>query len=277
MSAGFPPHVARRVAVVSGASAGIGAAVAVRLAELGHPVALGARRRERCELLAEEIRAGGGEAVGLALDVTESDSVRHFAAQVRAELGEPEIVVSNAGTVVTKSVCEASVEQIEHDLDLNVLGAHRLITAFVPGMIERARGDVVFVSSDAVHAVRPGLAGYIAGKRGLEGLAAALRAELEGTGVRSSVVRVGPASTEISSGWDFTDFDALYEKWTKWGVQRHTGLLSAAQVAQAIAHVIAAPRGMHLELIEVQPEAPVQRAREHLLHRSGTPVPDVPS
>lgn len=262
MSAAFPPHAERRVAVVSGASAGIGAAVAASLAGQGHPVALGARRRERCELLAEQIRAAGGEAVGLALDVTDSDSVRDFAARVRAELGEPEVVVSNAGAITTMSTCDASVEQIEHDLNINVLGAHRLITAFVPGMIERAAGDIVFVSSDAVHAVRPGLGGYIAGKRGLEGLAAALRADLEGTGVRSSVVRVGPTSTEISSGWDFTNFDALYEKWTRWGLQRHDGLLSAAQVAQAIAHVIAAPRGMHLELTEVQPEAPVRRAAE---------------
>ncbi len=253
----LPQHPERRVAVVSGASAGIGAAVALALAGQGHPVALGARRQDRCEELAARIRENGGEAVALTLDVGDDTSVQAFARGVRDRLGEPEIVISNAGGVVIANAASATTDQLAHDLNVNVLGAHRLVSAFVPGMVERRRGDIVFVSSDAVHTPRPGVAGYVAGKGGLEGLAVSLRCELEGTGVRASLVRPGPTVTEIAASWDAEEFSALYSSWEKWGVQRHGGLLSPAQVALAVVTVATVPRGMHLTVLDVQPEAPV--------------------
>lgn len=252
-------HPERRVAVVSGGSAGIGAATALALAAAGHPVAVGARRVERCEDVVATIRQRGGEAVALPLDVTDDASVAAFAAAA-AELGPVEIVVSNAGGVVIGDAAAASTDRIAHDLDVNVLGAHRLIATFVPGMVDRGRGDVVFVSSDAVHTPRPGVAGYVAGKGGLEGLAVALRCELEGTGVRASLVRPGPTVTEIAAEWDAEEFMALYGSWQRWGVQRHGGLLDAAHVAHAVVTVATAPRGMHLTVVDVQPEAPVAGA-----------------
>ncbi len=250
-------HPERRVAVVSGASAGIGAAVATSLAAQGFPVALGARRVERCEKLAAAIDEQGGEAIALPLDVADSASVASFAAVVRAQLGEPEIVVSNAGGVVIAAAADASTDAIAHDLNVNVLGAHRLIANFVPGMIERRRGDIVFISSDAVHSYRPGVAGYVAGKGGLEGLAVSLRCELEGTGVRASLVRPGPTISEIASEWDPDAFARLFASWQAWGVQRHSGLLRPEQVAHAVRAVVTAPRGMHLTVVDCQPEAPI--------------------
>ena len=101
----YPAHPQRRVALVSGASAGIGAATARALARQGHPVALGARRVDRCEAVAAEIRDAGGEAVGLALDVTDPASVKRFHAEVVEKLGDPDVLVSNAGSVgVPRSV-----------------------------------------------------------------------------------------------------------------------------------------------------------------------------
>jgi NADP-dependent 3-hydroxy acid dehydrogenase YdfG len=250
-----PPD--RRVSVVTGASAGIGAATARALAAAGHPVALGARRLDRCEQIAAEIRAAGGEAVALSLDVGDDDSVKAFAGAIEAALGSPEIVISNAGTVRIGSAAETSTAQIENDLNVSVLGAHRLITTFVPAMIERQRGDIVFVSSDSVVAHRPGVAGYIAAKCGLEGLVNSLRADLEGTGVRASMVRPGPTISEIAADWDAEALSTLYSDWQRWGVVRHDGLLQAEQVAQAITTVATLPRGMHVTMIEVQPEAPI--------------------
>ena len=171
-------HPDRRPAVVTGASSGIGAETAKALATAGHPVALGARRVEVCEELAAEIRNGGGEAVAHPLDMTDDASVEDFCAKVAADLGDIEVVISNAGAVAPGKLAEISSERLASELDLNLVGAHRLIRTFVPGMIERQRGDIVFVSSDVVVRPRPFMAGYSAGKWGLEGMVGALQMEL---------------------------------------------------------------------------------------------------
>lgn len=259
MSDRLPAHPERRPAVITGASAGIGSACATALAAAGYPVALGARRLERCETVAAHIRAAGGEAVAHPLDVRDTDSVHAFAEAVRRDLGEVEIVVSNAGTIVTSPVHTADTAQLAAELDVNILGAQRLIAALAPGMITRRRGDLVFVSSDVVRAPRPGVAGYVAGKWGLEGLVTALRMELEGTGVRASLVRPGPTMTEIAVDWDVDAVIALIDDWKRWGLVRHAGYLLPEDVARAVLTVVSAPRGTHLALVEVHPEAPLSK------------------
>src|SRR4051794_20747158 len=101
----------RRPAVVTGASSGIGAATALALAAAGHPVALGARRTDRCEDVAAQIRESGGEAVAHALDLTDAASVGTFAEKVTADLGDIEVVVSNAGAVAPGTVHEVETER----------------------------------------------------------------------------------------------------------------------------------------------------------------------
>lgn len=191
---GFPRHPDRRPVVVTGASSGIGAATARLLAGRGYPVALGARRTERLADLVAEIRDAGGEAIAQPLDVTSDDSVALFADKVIAELGDVEIVVSNAGVTAPGTVHEISSERFSSELDLNLVGAHRIVRAFVPAMVERRRGDLVLISSDVAVRARPFMAAYAAGKWGLEGMAAAMQMELEGTGVRVSLVRPGPTA-----------------------------------------------------------------------------------
>jgi NADP-dependent 3-hydroxy acid dehydrogenase YdfG len=251
---------ARRPAVVTGASSGFGAATALSLAEKGLPVALGARRVERCEEVAEQIRADGGEAVAVPLDLTEVDSVAAFAKDVTERLGDIEVVVSNAGSVAPGTIIEVDSERFTRELDLTVVGAHRLVRAFVPGMVARKRGDVVFVSSDTVVRPRPFMAAYSSGKWGLEGLVGSLQMELEGTGVRASVVRPGPTWSEMGSDWDAEEGAFVLNQWIRFGLARHPHFMKATAVAEAIATIVAAPRGVHLNLIEVGPEAPVEDA-----------------
>ena len=93
----FEPHPARRPAIAAGATSGIGAATAVELAAHGFPVALGARRVEKCQELADKIRADGGEAVALSLDVTDPESVKNFVRQATEQLGDIEVLVAGAG------------------------------------------------------------------------------------------------------------------------------------------------------------------------------------
>lgn len=256
-----PVHPARRPAVVAGASSGIGAETARALAEAGFPVALGARRVERCEVLAEEIRASGGEAFAHPLDVASTASVEAFATAATAALGDVEIVVSNAGLLAPGAIIDATTDQLAAELDVNVLGAHRLLRAFGPGMVSRQRGDLVFVSSDTALRARPFMRGYSATKSGLEGLVEALQMELEGSGVRASVVRPGPTWSEMGSDWDAEAGAKVLNEWIKWGHARHSHFLKARAIADAIAAVVTAPRGVHLSPIDVNPEAPIEEKK----------------
>jgi NADP-dependent 3-hydroxy acid dehydrogenase YdfG len=253
-----PVHPDRRPAVVTGASSGIGAATALALSAAGYPVALGARRTDKCEEVASAIRDAGGEASVHALDVTETDSVTDFAKAVAADLGDVEIVISNAGAVAPGTVHEVDPERFASEIDLNLIGAQRLVRAFVPGMVERRRGDFVFVSSDVAVRARPFMSSYAAGKWGLEGMAHAVQMELEGTGVRASIVRPGPTWSEMGTDWDVDQAAFVLNQWVRFGLARHPHFLKPVALADAITTVVSAPRGVHLNLIEVSPEAPLE-------------------
>lgn len=248
----------RRPVVVAGASSGIGAETARALAAAGHPVALGARRVERCEEIAAEIRAAGGEAVAHALDVSSDGSVADFAATAAADLGDVEVVVSNAALIGPGGLLDTDSERLQREFDVNVLGPHRLVRAFVRGMVERQRGDIVFVSSDVAVRPRPFMGGYSATKSALEGLVGALQMELEGTGVRASVVRPGPTWSEMGMDWDPDAAAMVLNQWVRWGHARHSHFLKARAIADAITTVVSAPRGVHISPVDVNPEAPLQ-------------------
>lgn len=254
----FEPHPEKRPTIVSGASSGIGAATAMALAEAGHPVALGARRTEMSEEVAERIRAAGGEAVALPLDVGDDESVRKFVAAATDALGPIEILVSGAGGLAPAQVHEMDTEEFAQQVSVNLIGAHRLLSAVVPDMVGRRRGDIVFIGSDVVPAPRPRMGAYVPAKAGLEAMAHAMRMELEGTGVRASVVRPGPTVTSMGTGWDQQATLTMLEDWKVWGFARHPYFLRASDVAAAVRTVVSAPRGVHLTLVEIEPEAPLQ-------------------
>jgi NADP-dependent 3-hydroxy acid dehydrogenase YdfG len=248
---------ARRPAVVAGASSGIGAATALTLAAAGYPVALGARRVDKLDDLAASIRESGGEVVVSPLDVTDEDSVAAFAKEVTAGLGDIEVVISNAGAVAPGTIHEVDSDRFAREVDLTVTGAHRLVRAFVPGMVERRRGDVVFVSSDVAVRARPFMSAYAAGKWGLEGMAHAMQMELEGTGVRASIVRPGPTWSEMGTDWDVEQAAHVLTQWERFGLARHPHFMKPQALADAITFMVDAPRGVHVNLIEVNPEAPI--------------------
>ncbi len=248
----------RRPAVVTGASSGIGAATALALAAAGYPVALGARRTDKCEDVATAIRDAGGEAFVHALDITDADSVESFVKAASAELGDIEVLVNNAGAVGPGVIHEVESERFARELDLNVVGAHRMVHAIAPGMVDRRRGDVVFVSSDVAVRARPFMSSYAAGKWGLEGMAHAMQMELEGTGVRASIVRPGGTWSEMGSDWDPELGADVLNHWVRFGFARHPHFLKPSAIGEAITTIVSAPRGVHLNLVEVTPEAPVE-------------------
>ncbi|WP_127781888.1 SDR family oxidoreductase [Rhodococcus sp. X156] len=255
----FQPNPPRRPAYITGASSGIGAATAHALAELGHPVALGARRVAECQVLAEKIRADGGEAFAHYLDVSSTESVQEFATAAEAAIGPAEIVLSGAGDQDFALVHEMDPERFELQVNVHLVGTQRLAHRLLPGMIERRRGDFVVIGSDCADQPRPRMGAYNGAKTGVEALAHQMRMELEGTGVRASVVRPGPTQTAMGMNAPSEVIDPLIADWEKWGFARHPYFLRASDIAAAVATVVSTPRGAHLVLVEVQPEAPLRQ------------------
>ncbi len=251
-------HPDRRTALVTGASSGIGEASARRLAAAGHPVALAARRLGRLEKLAHEINTAGGEALAVPLDLADEQSPRRCVEQAAAALGEVEVLVSVAGDVLPTKAHETSPGEFSRQLRINLAGVQDLVHAAAPHMIDRARGDIVFVTSDVVRVPRPTMSSYVASKWGLEGLARAMQLELEGSGVRASIVRPGPTLTEMGSDFPEEDLPGLMSEWTRHGLMRHGGYLQPDGVARAVEFVVGAPRGTHFTIVEVEPEAPTK-------------------
>lgn len=254
----FEAPPARRPAIVAGASSGIGAATAEELARRGFPVALGARRTDKLTELVAKIRGGGGEAVAFPLDVTDADSVKSFVAQSVEALGEIELLVSGAGDMHPGRIHETSTQAFEDQVQVHLIGANRLATAVLPDMVARRRGDVIFVGSDVALRQRPHMGAYGAAKAALVAMVTNLQMELEGTGVRASIVHPGPTLTGM--GWQLSaeQVGPMLEDWAKWGQARHSYFLRPADLARAIAFVAETPRGAHIVNMEVQPEAPLK-------------------
>jgi NADP-dependent 3-hydroxy acid dehydrogenase YdfG len=271
----FEPHPARRPTIVAGASSGIGAATATELAGRGFPVALGARRVEKLARLADEICADGGQAVAFALDITDPQSVKSFVSQSIDALGEIEVLVSGAGDMFPGRLHEISTDTFAEQVQIHLVGANRLATAVLPDMVARRRGDVIFVGSDVALRQRPHMGAYGAAKAGLIAMVTNLQIELEGTGVRASIVHPGPTLTGM--GWQLSpeQVGPMLEDWDKWGQARHNYFLRPADIARAIAFVAETPRGSIVVNMEVQPEAPLADApaerRELKLGEEGMP------
>jgi NAD(P)-dependent dehydrogenase (short-subunit alcohol dehydrogenase family) len=194
----------RRTALVAGASSGIGAAVAEAFGALGWAVALGARRAEKLREVAAAVEKAGGSAFVHPLDLADPASIDAFFDAAEAALGPVDVLVDNAGICVPGLLHEVRPADLRAELETNLLGPMLLARRAVASLLGRgAPGDLVFVSSENAVSPRPFQAGYTASKWGLEGLARVLRMELEGTGVRATIVRPGPtAPTDFARDWD---------------------------------------------------------------------------
>jgi NADP-dependent 3-hydroxy acid dehydrogenase YdfG len=244
---------ADRPVVITGASSGIGEATARALAAQGFPVVLGARRLDRCELVVADIRADGGTAHAFSLDVADLDAISAFAKQCTDAVGDVEVLVSNAGMMQPAKAMEATTEQLLTHLQTNVVGTHALMQLLGRPMVERGRGDLVFITSEVVRATRPGVAPYVTSKFAIEGLITAMKMELEGSGVRISTVRPGQTLTEMGWDWDPDVIHDLLTSWTHFGLARHGDFLPASGIAAAVQAVVMAPPGVNFAVIDVEP------------------------
>jgi len=188
--------VGTRVAVVTGASSGIGAATARLLGVRGWSVVLVARRAARLEALAGEIERAGGRVLVSALDAADADAVDAMARTTLGRFGVPDVVVNSAGGGVWRWMEDTSREELDGMLGAPFLAAWNTTRAFLPAMLERRSGTVVHIGSPASLAPWPGATGYTTSRWALRGLHEALRQDLAGTGVRTCHVVFGEVTSE---------------------------------------------------------------------------------
>jgi len=233
MAAGAGPLAGRWV-LVTGASRGIGAEVARRLAIDGARLALVARSREPLDALARELAA-----VAIPCDVADDVAVADAVSRI-AQLtdGSPDVIVNNAGSFTIQPVHETSVERFRETLEVNVVAPFSFARAFLSAMQARGHGHIVTIGSIADRAVFPGNAAYAASKHGLRALHEVLRAELRGSGVRASLVSPGPVDTDL---WDPIDPD------NQPGFTPRAQMLTAGDVADAVRWVVLAPESVNVD------------------------------
>jgi short-subunit dehydrogenase len=185
------------VAIVTGASSGIGEAVARELARRGAKVALAARRSDRLDALAGVIHAAGGAALSIRTDMRQPEDVERLVARVLAEWGRVDILVNAAGQGWHHPYAREAMDEIAGGMLLNLVGPMLLTRAVLPGMLAQRRGTILNVASVAGHiAVAPI---YSASKFGLRGFSLALSRELAGTGVHVAVVSPGYIRTDLTA------------------------------------------------------------------------------
>lgn len=245
------------MAVVTGASAGLGRAIAVALGGLGWTVALGARRVERLEEAAFEVRGAGGEAHVHALDVTDPESVDQFFDGVERATGRvADVLVNNAGLGYLGAIAEASTERLRAQVDTNLLGVLYCTRRAVSALLAADRpGDLVFISSDSILTAYPHMLTYSATKAAVEYLAAGLDVELGGTGIRASTIRLGPTVSEFNASWPDEDMVGFMRAWDKLGLrQQDFNFIPVETAAHAVVAAVTAPRGSKVSMMSVRPE-----------------------
>jgi NADP-dependent 3-hydroxy acid dehydrogenase YdfG len=233
------------VAVITGASSGIGAATARALAREGYRLALLARRTDRLEALAGELGAGS---IAIAADVTDRAAVTAAADQVHNELGGADVLINNAGVMLLGPFNSSQRDEARRMVEVNLLGAMTATEVFLPQLHDDGGGDLVNISSVAGRTARAGNAVYAATKWGINGWSEALRQELQ-PDIRVTVIEPGAVATELT--------DHITDPEVKAGTEQFYAQLAitADDVAEVIAFAITRPRRMTLNEILLRPTA----------------------
>lgn len=248
----------QRTAVVTGASSGIGAATARELARAGLAVVLTARRADRLEALAKEIRAEGGTADACPLDVTDREAVTAFSDQLPA----CDVLVNVAGGAYgVEEIAQADPADWRRMYEVNVLGALQMTQALMPKLVASGDGSVVVLTSTASFTCYEGGGGYSAAKHGAHVLAETLRLEACGQPLRVIEIAPGMVHTEEFSlnryRGDAAQADAVYAD--------VPGPLVAEDVADAVAWTVTRPSHVNVDLLVVRPRA---QAAQHKVYRT---------
>lgn len=241
-----------RVAVITGASSGMGRATALRLANHGATVALLARREPALRELAAQVRQAGGTALPLAVDVTDAKALGTAAAVVAHEFGGADLVFNNAGIMLPGAIGTQPFSEWQQQIDLNITGAMQVIRAFLPQLEAAAEQgkvvDLINTSSIAGQYVYSYFAVYSATKAYISHLTRQLRMELGPKNIRVAMLEPGITETELQGHFTFqgaTDWIA--------NARRSMEFLKADDIARVVAFLAAQPPHMNLQQVVVMP------------------------
>ena len=240
------------MALVTGASSGIGEATARMLADEGAAVAMAARRTDRLEALGGEIADAGGTALPIEADVTQREQAEAAVAHTVEELGRLDILVNNAGVMLLGPMLEAPVEEWEQMIEVNLLGLMYTSKAAIPHLLEAADGDrgvadIVNISSVAGRIARRGSGVYNATKFGVGAFSESLRQEVTRRHLRVALVEPGAVATELQ-GHNRQGVKEEIEKRFE-----DMEILQAEDIADAIGYVVTRPRHMAVNEVLVRP------------------------
>jgi NADP-dependent 3-hydroxy acid dehydrogenase YdfG len=241
------------VALVTGASSGIGEASARALAGAGAAVAIAARRKDRLDELAKEIEQGGGRALAIETDVTDREQAIAAVEGTVRELGRLDTVVNNAGVMLLGPILDAPVEEWDQMIELNLKGLMYVTHAALPHLLKAAAGeprevaDLINISSVAGRVARSGSGVYNLTKHGVGAVSESLRQELTERHVRVSLVEPGAVDTELK--------DHLREEVREQALKRFADIemLQATDIADAIAYIVTRPRHVAVNELLIRP------------------------
>ncbi|MHB8693146.1 MAG: SDR family NAD(P)-dependent oxidoreductase [Solirubrobacteraceae bacterium] len=241
------------VALVTGASSGIGEATAVALAGRGAAVALVARRRDRLEALAARLKSDGATAIVIEGDMTHSGQAEAAVKQTVSELGRLDTLVNNAGMMLLGPVENAPLEEWERMVRINVLGLLYCTHAALPHLLKAAEdsprrvADLVNISSVAGRVARSGSGVYNLTKHGIGAFSESLRQEVTGRHVRVSLIEPGAVATELASHNRPEVLEAIGRRFGS--IER----LQATDIADAIEYVVTRPRHVAINELLIRP------------------------
>ena len=237
-----------RVALVTGASSGIGEVTALVLAEAGAKVAIVARREDRLQALAARLRELGTEPLVLVADLLDEHEAQRIVADTEAHFGQLDILVNNAGVMYLEPTAEADLGRWRSMLELNVLSLIASSQAALAGMTKRRDGHIVNVASTAGRIANPNSAGYSATKFGVVGFSEALRREVYQHNIRVSVIEPGLVATELRDHIGHTEVKKTINAWADSLRQ-----LQPEDVANAIVFCVSQPAHVNINEILMRP------------------------
>jgi NADP-dependent 3-hydroxy acid dehydrogenase YdfG len=235
-----------RVIVVTGASSGIGAATAKMLSGEGAKVALAARREEALRGVQAGLEAGA-ESLVCPTDVTDRGQVESLVRRTEDDLGPVGALVNCAGVMYYTMMKNVRAGEWDRTVEVNCKGALNCIGAVLPGMLERGRGHIVTISSNAGRVVFPGLAVYSASKFFVEALSKGLRLETAGTGVKVTTVQPGNVAT------DLPDLSGDEEALRRFGGPTGARVLDPEDVATSVLYALSQPEHVAVNEVLVEP------------------------
>jgi NADP-dependent 3-hydroxy acid dehydrogenase YdfG len=238
-----------KVAAITGASSGIGEATAVALANEGAAVALGARRKDRLDELAQAIESDGGRAVAFETDIGDEEQARGFVRGAAEELGRLDVLVNNAGVMLLGPVEGVDTEQWRRMVDVNVLGLLYCTQEAMPLIRDSGGGHIVNVSSVAGRVASFGSAVYNLTKWGVVGFSEALRQEALNSNIRVTAIEPGFVDTELQGHNEHPMVvDAIDKMRDEMGK-----ILESADIARAILYVVSQPEHVNINEVLIRP------------------------